>query len=58
MLTGLLYDSAGHRFVPTYSAKAGKQYRYYTSQAVISGSKSAASGPTRLPAAEIEKVVL
>jgi hypothetical protein len=58
LLTGLLYDSAGNRFVPTHSTKGGKRYRYYTSQAVISGSKSGASGPTRLPAEEIEKLVV
>jgi len=58
LLTGLLYDSAGHPFVPTHSAKKGKRYRYYTSQAVISGSKLAAGGPTRLPAEEIENLVV
>jgi len=58
LLTGLLYDSAGNRFVPTHSTKGGKRYRYYTSQAVISGSKAGASGPTRLPAEEIEKLVI
>jgi len=58
LLTGLLYDSVGDRFVPTHSVKGGKRYRYYTSQAVISGSKSVSSGPTRLPAEEIEKLVI
>ena len=52
LLTGLLYDSAGNRFVPTHSTKLGKRYRYYTSQTVISGSKSAVSDPTRLPVQE------
>jgi len=58
LLTGLLYDSAGNRFVPTHSAKGGKRYRYYTSQAVISGSKSETRDPIRLPAEEIEKLVV
>ena len=58
LLTGLLYDSAGNRFVPTHSSKRGKRYRYYTSQAAISGPKSAAGGPTRLPAADVENLVI
>jgi site-specific DNA recombinase len=31
LLTGLLYDDAGHRMIPTHAAKAGIRYRYYVS---------------------------
>jgi site-specific DNA recombinase len=31
LLTGLLFDDAGHRMVPTHAAKAGIRYRYYVS---------------------------
>src|SRR6476469_2300469 len=29
LLTGLLFDDAGHRMVPTHATKAGVRYRYY-----------------------------
>src|SRR6267378_4183729 len=31
LLTGLLFDDAGHRMVPTHATKAGVRYRYYVS---------------------------
>ena len=31
LLTGLLFDDAGHRMVPTHATKAGIRYRYYVS---------------------------
>jgi len=58
LLTGLIFDIAGHRFVPTHTAKGDKRYRYYTSQAVINGKRTRASGPTRLPAEELEELVI
>jgi site-specific DNA recombinase len=30
-LTGLLYDDAGRRMIPTHATKAGIRYRYYVS---------------------------
>ena len=32
LLTGLLFDDAGHRMVPTHATKAGVRYRYYASR--------------------------
>jgi hypothetical protein len=29
LLTGLLYDDAGHRMIPTHATKDGIRYRYY-----------------------------
>jgi site-specific DNA recombinase len=58
LLTGLLYDGDGKRFVPTHTSKGGKRYHYYTSQAVIHGKKGDVAGPTRLPADEIEQLVI
>ena len=29
LLTGLLFDDAGHRMIPTHATKAGIRYRYY-----------------------------
>ena len=31
LLTGLLFDDAGHRMVPTHATKAGVRYRYHVS---------------------------
>jgi hypothetical protein len=31
LLTGLLFDDAGHRMIPTHATKAGIRYRYYVS---------------------------
>src|ERR1700685_1566671 len=44
-LTGLLFDDAGHRMVPTHATKAGVRYRYYASTTVLHGeAKTASSG--------------
>jgi site-specific DNA recombinase len=56
LLTGLLFDREGNRFIPTHSNKAGKRYRYYVSEATSKGKPTAA--PTRIPAEEIEDLVL
>jgi site-specific DNA recombinase len=58
LLTGLLYDNDGNRFVPTHASKGGKRYYYHTSQGVIHGKKGNAAGPSRLPADEIEQIVI
>src|SRR5258707_3537865 len=35
LLTGLLFDDAGHRMMPTHATKAGIRYRYYASAPVL-----------------------
>src|SRR6266404_6594866 len=59
LLTGLLFDDAGHRMVPTHATKAGVRYRYYVSLPHLHGeSKTAIVGSvSRVPAAEIEDVI-
>jgi DNA invertase Pin-like site-specific DNA recombinase len=57
LLTGLIEDGEGNRFTPSFTIKRGRRYRYYVSQAVIQNSASQQSGPTRLPAHEIESRV-
>ena len=37
LLTGLLFDDAGHRMVPTHATKAGIRYRYYVSTPFLHG---------------------
>jgi hypothetical protein len=60
LLTGLLFDDAGHRMVPTHATKAGVRYRYYVSTPVLHGeAKTASAGSvSRVPAADIEDVVV
>src|ERR1700731_2569313 len=59
-LTGLLFDDAGHRMIPTHATKAGVRYRYYVSTPVLHGeAKTASAGSVfRVPAADIEDSVL
>jgi site-specific DNA recombinase len=60
LLTGLLFDDAGHRMVPTHAAKAGMRYRYYVSLPHQHGeSKTASVGSiSRVPATDIENIVV
>src|SRR3982075_1862450 len=60
LLTGLLFDDAGHRMVPTHATKAGVRYRYYISLPHLYGeSKTASVGSvSRVPASDIEDTVV
>src|SRR5438045_5675937 len=60
LLTGLLFDDAGHRMVATHATKAGVRYRYYVSTPFLHGeAKTASAGPiSRIPAADIEDVIV
>jgi hypothetical protein len=60
LLTGLLFDDAGHRMVPTHATKAGIRYRYYVSLPHLHGvSKTASVGSiSRVPAADIEDIIV
>src|ERR1700675_1447487 len=60
LLTGLLFDDAGHRMIPTHATKAGIRYRYYVSTPFLHGeAKTASAGSiSRVPAADIEDVVV
>jgi site-specific DNA recombinase len=60
LLTGLLFDDAGHRMVPTHATKSGVRYRYYVSLPHLHGeSKTASVGSvSRIPATDIEDVIV
>jgi site-specific DNA recombinase len=60
LLTGLLFDDAGHRMVPTHATKAGLRYRYYVSLPHLHGeSKTACVGSvSRAPAAGLEDTII
>jgi DNA invertase Pin-like site-specific DNA recombinase len=58
LLMGLLYDEQGNRFTPSHATKKGRRYRYYVSQAIIKKSRNKGGGPVRIPASELEELVL
>ena len=58
LLIGKLRDARGIAFSPSYAVKNGKRYRYYISRALAGGSRGHADGLSRLPAGEIEAIVL
>jgi site-specific DNA recombinase len=58
LLAGLIYDPDGNRYTPSHAVKDGKRYRYYISQAVIHHRPGSSKAPTRIPAQEVEKLIL
>jgi site-specific DNA recombinase len=60
LLTGLLFDDAGHRMVPTHATKAGIRYRYYVSLPCLHGEARTVSvgSVPRVPATDIEDIVV
>jgi DNA invertase Pin-like site-specific DNA recombinase len=60
LLTGLLFDDAGHRMVPTHATKAGIRYRYYASLPHLKGESKIVSlgSVSRVAALEIEDAVV
>ena len=58
ILTGRIFDDRGNRMSPSHSNKFGVRYRYYVSHAILQKRKADAGSVARVPAAEIEKLVL
>jgi DNA invertase Pin-like site-specific DNA recombinase len=59
LLAGLAYDGDSRtRMTPTHAVKAGKRYRYYVSQTLIAGARSASPGGRRVPASDLEQLVV
>jgi hypothetical protein len=58
ILMGLLRDDKDNRFTPSHTNKKGQRYRYYVSQAVIKKAGKTTAGPARVPAQEIEDMVV
>src|SRR5260370_24115163 len=59
LLTGLLYDDAGHRMIPTHATKAGIRYRYYASLPHRNAESTTVSvgSVSRIPATDIEAII-
>ena len=58
ILSGRLFDNGGNRMSPTHANKGGARYRYYVSQAVLQGKPPPPGLVSRVPAAEIEALVV
>jgi len=58
ILTGRIFDDRGNRMSPTHSNKLGVRYRYYVSHAILQQRKAEAGSIARVPAPEIETLVL
>ena len=57
-LRGLVFDPDGNRLTPSHANKNGKRYRYYVSQLVIQDPAAPTASPGRIPARDLEQVVL
>ncbi len=57
-LDQLLFDQSGERLVPSHSSKNTTRYRYYLSASLVNGPRSHSPNGQRLPAADLEGVVL
>ena len=58
LLAGLLFDGEGQPMTATHAVKDGKRYRYYVSRPLLSNRRAQAGGGLRVPAAEIETIVV
>jgi site-specific DNA recombinase len=58
LLSGLIFDQEGCLYTPSHAIKNGKRYRYYVSRKIIHGRSSASAQPSRIPARELEQLVL
>jgi site-specific DNA recombinase len=55
---GRIFDDRGNRMTPSYARKGGKRYRYYLSSALANGQAEHAGAVRRVPASEIETIVV
>jgi hypothetical protein len=58
ILTGRIFDDRGNRMSPAHANKRGVRYRYYVSQALLQNRRAEAGSVARVPAPEVEGLVL
>jgi site-specific DNA recombinase len=58
LLTGRIFDDRGNRMSPSHARRRGIKYRYYLSSALFHGEAERAGSIRRVPAAEIEALVI
>ena len=58
LLTGLVVDEQGESLTPSHAVKKGRRYRYYVSHHLITEGKRAERKGWRIPAADLEGLVV
>ena len=58
LLAGKLFDDRGNRMSPSWARKGPRRWRYYVSQAVLQADKGKAGSIVRVPAADVEALVV
>jgi hypothetical protein len=58
LLIGRLFDDCGNRMTPSHARKGNVKYRYYLSAALLQGTAARAGSVRRVPAPEIEALVV
>ena len=58
LLTGRIFDDRGNRMSPSHVRKGGRKYRYYLSCALFHGAAERAGSVRRVPATDIEALVI
>jgi DNA invertase Pin-like site-specific DNA recombinase len=58
LLMGRIFDERGNRMTPSYAVKNGVRYRYYISTPLIQGQADKTAKLNRVPAAEIEMLII
>ncbi len=58
LLAGLIVDADGNPMTPTHAKKRAKRYRYYVSASLLDRNHSRAQKGMRIPAGDIEALVL
>jgi site-specific DNA recombinase len=58
LLGGRVFDDRGNRMTPSHARKRGTKYRYYLSSVLLQGQSERAGSIRRVPAAEIERMVI
>jgi hypothetical protein len=58
LLSGRIFDDSGNLMSPSHVRKQGIKYRYYLSSALLQGRAEHAGSVRRVPAAEIEALVI
>lgn len=58
LLTGLLLDANTRPMTPTHAVKKGTRYRYYISRHLVTGTKPDKSSGQRIPAKNLEHLVV
>ena len=58
LLIGRIFDDRGNRMTPSSARKKGKKYRYYLSSPLIQGQAERAGSVRRVPAPEVETLVI